>query len=97
MTARMGSRTPGGELQLEVTKWDPPTGYDERMLTPVFPLKAMRREYLFVPDGSRTRVTLNGEFTMVGGLRFASGWMQRRATSLNQQRLDAAKRVLEAG
>jgi uncharacterized protein YndB with AHSA1/START domain len=97
MTARMGSRTPGGELQLEVTKWDPPTGYDERMLTPVFPLKAMRREYLFVPDGSRTRVTVNGEFTMVGGLRFASGWMQRRATSLNQQRLDAAKRVLEAG
>lgn len=67
------------------------------MLTPVFPVKAMHREYLFVPDGSRTRVTVNGEFTMVGGLRFASGLMQRRATTSNQLRLDAAKRVLEAG
>ena len=97
MTARMGSRNPGRELQLEVTKWDPPTGYGDRMLTPVFPVKGMRHEYRFAPDGNRTRVTLNGEFTMVGGLRFAGGLMQRVAAKFNQRHLDAAKRVLEAG
>ena len=42
MTARMGSRGEGRELKLEVTKWDPPMSYDDRMLTPMFPLKAPR-------------------------------------------------------
>lgn len=97
MTTRMGSRNPGRELQLEITKWDPPTGYNDRMLTPMFPFKAMRHEYRFVPDGNRTRVTLNGEFTMVGGLTFAGGLMRRVATKFNQRHLDAAKRILEAG
>jgi hypothetical protein len=97
MTARMGSRGEGRELKLEVTKWDPPMSYDDRMLTPMFPLKAMRHEYLFVPDGNSTHVNLNGEFTMVGGLGFAGGLMQRVATKFNQRHLEAAKRVLEAG
>lgn len=96
MTARMRSRNQGRELQLEVTQWDPPTGYDDRMLTPMFPLKDMRHEYRFAPDGNRTRVTVNGEFTMVGGLTFAGGLMRRVATKFNQRHLDAAKRLMEA-
>ena len=97
MTARMRSRGEGRELQLEVTQWHPPTSYDDRMLTPVFPLKEMRHEYRFTPDGDHTRVTVNGEFTMVAGLRLAGGLMQRMATKFNQRHLDTAKRVLEAG
>jgi hypothetical protein len=97
MTARMKSRSMGGELQLEVTHWDPPHGYDDRMLNTVFPVKDMRHEYRFAPDGSATRVTLNGEFKMMGALAFAGGLMRKVATKFNQQHLDAAKRLLEAG
>lgn len=97
MTARMKSRNRGRELQLEVTQWDSPTGYEDRMLTPMFPLKDMRHEYRFEPNGDRTRLTVNGEFEMVGGLTFAGGLMRRMATKFNQRHLEAAKRALEAG
>jgi carbon monoxide dehydrogenase subunit G len=67
------------------------------MLTPMFALKDMRHEYRFEPNGDRTRLTVNGEFEMVGGLTFAGGLMRRVATKFNQRHLEAAKRALEAG
>ena len=85
------------ELLLEVTRWDPPNQIGFKILNTQFPVKATEYVYRFAPEEGRTRVTLDGEFEMVGLLKFAGGWMGKMYTKSNGNELSTAKQLLEAG
>jgi carbon monoxide dehydrogenase subunit G len=84
-------------LQVEITQWDPPSRWDFKILNPVFPLKVMEHAHRLQPDGGGTRVTVDGEYEVVGLLRFAAGSMGKMAAKRNGQGLNTAKQLLEAG
>jgi carbon monoxide dehydrogenase subunit G len=85
------------EMQLEINQWDVPNRYGYKILTVMFPLKAMAHSFRLEPEGGGTRVSQVGEFEMVSILRFAAGWMRKMATRMNQNELNTLKQLLEAG
>lgn len=85
------------EMQLEITQWDVPNRYGYKVLTVQFPLKAMAHSFRLEPEDGGTRVSQVGEFEMVSILRFTAGLMGKMASKINQNELNTAKQVLEAG
>jgi carbon monoxide dehydrogenase subunit G len=85
------------EMHLEITQWDVPDRYGYKMLTVMFPLKAMAHSFRLEPGDGGTRVSQVGEFEMVSVLRFAAGLMGKYASRMNQNELNTLKQLLEAG
>jgi carbon monoxide dehydrogenase subunit G len=85
------------EMQLEITQWDAPNRYGYKVLTVMFPMKAMAHSFRLEPEDGGTRVSQVGEFEMVSTLRFAAGLMGKMASKMNQNELNTLKQLLEAG
>jgi carbon monoxide dehydrogenase subunit G len=85
------------EMQLEITQWNVPNRYGYKILTVLFPLKAMAHTFRLEPEDDGTRVSEVGEFEMVSILRFAAGLMGKMASRMNQNELNTLKQLLEAG
>ena len=85
------------ELLIEVTRWDPPSQMGFKILNTQFPVESTEYVYRLATEDGGTRVTLDGEFEMVGVLRFAGGWMGKMYTKSNGHELNTAKKLLEAG
>jgi carbon monoxide dehydrogenase subunit G len=85
------------EMQLEITQWNVPNRYGYKILTVLFPLKAMAHTFRLEPEDGGTRVSEVGEFEMVSILRFAAGLMGKMASRMNQNELNTLKQLLEAG
>jgi carbon monoxide dehydrogenase subunit G len=85
------------EMQFEITQWDLPNRYDYKILTVMFPMKAMAHSFRLEPEDGGTRVSQVGEFEMVSVLRFAAGLMGKYASRMNQNELNTLKQLLEAG
>ena len=49
------------ELQLEVTRWDPPNRYAIKILNAQLPFEVMQYMYILEPEDGGTRVTLDCE------------------------------------
>jgi uncharacterized protein YndB with AHSA1/START domain len=50
----------GTELQLEITRWDPPSCYGVKILNVQLPFETMEYVYTLEPVDGGTRVTLDG-------------------------------------
>ena len=85
------------EMRLEITQWDVPNRYGYKVLTVMFPMKAMAHSFRLDSEDGGTRVSQVGEFEMVSTLRFATGLMGKFATKLNGSDLKTLKQLLEAG
>jgi len=85
------------ELLLEVTRWDAPNRLGFKILNVQFPIEASEYVYRLEPEDGGTRLTLDGEFEMVGILRFAAGLMGKMYVKSNGNELNTAKQLLEAG
>jgi carbon monoxide dehydrogenase subunit G len=83
------------ELLLEVTRWDAPNLLGFKILNVPFPLEATEYVYRMEPEGSGTRLTLDGEVELVRLLRFAAGWMNKMYVKSNGDELNNVKQLLE--
>jgi carbon monoxide dehydrogenase subunit G len=84
-------------LLLEVTRWDAPDRIGFKILNVQFPIEGTEYVYRLEPEDGGTRLTLDGEFEMVGILRFAAGLMSKTYVKSNGHELNIAKQLLEAG
>ena len=83
------------ELLVEVTRWDPPNRWGFKIINAQFPVEATDYVYRLEPEDGGTRVTLDGEFEMVGILRFTAGLMGKMYAKSNGHELNTAKQLLE--
>ena len=84
-------------FETEIARWDPPNCLSMKFLKAQFPFGSMEYVYRLESENGGTRVTLDGEYEMVGMMRFAAGLMGKTATKSNGNELKTLKRLLEAG
>ena len=98
-TYRVVARMLGAGKQgtFEIVEWDPPGRYGYRSNQRVFPIERMQTVLTLDPEDGGTRVTMNGQFALVGVLRFAERPFARLAAKQDGDNLLAAKRLLEDG
>jgi uncharacterized protein YndB with AHSA1/START domain len=82
-------------LETKITRWDPPNYLSMKFLKAQFPVGSMEYVYRLESENGGTRVTLDGEYEMVGMVRFAAGLMGKMAAKSNGNELNNLKQLLE--
>lgn len=90
----LGSRKEG---LFQIVAWDRPHRFSYRGLQRVGPIERLESVFTIDPEGGDTRVTLDGQFELVRGLRFAESVFGTLAEKQDGDNLMSAKRVLEGG